>query len=177
MKKPQPTPFAIKMVDQWKVQVIWFDLKFENQLGKLNYKILVIVLNMENKIEAYFMFLGRSWMKQAKVHDNWGNNILTITSTNIMVTLSIIKCVNVKSSFQWPRNLDTKFDQEERLLSSSQEEKQLYNAMLKLWPMGEITLEELYFLKEIDYMVSYNQNRRDYAMYFFEHQLGKVLIK
>jgi len=102
--------FAIRMVDQWKAQVIWFDLKFENQLGKLNYKILVTGLNMEKKIEAYFMFLGRSWMKQIKAHDNWGNNILTITSTNIMVTLSIIKSVNVKSSFQWPRNLDTKFD-------------------------------------------------------------------
>jgi hypothetical protein len=35
--------------------------------------------------------------------------------------------------------------------------------------MGEVILEELYFLKEIDYMVSYNYNRRDYAMYFFEH--------
>lgn len=111
MRKPQPTPFAIRMVDQWKVQVIWFDLKFENQLiGKLNYKILITMLNMENKIEAYFMFLGRSWMKQAKVHDNWGKNIFTITSTNIMITLSIIKCVNVKSSFQWPRNLDIEFD-------------------------------------------------------------------
>jgi len=65
---------------------------------------------MENEIEAYFMFLGRSWMKQAKAHDNWGNNIVTITSTNTMVTLSIIKCVNVKSSFQWLRNLDTEFD-------------------------------------------------------------------
>ncbi len=99
MRKPQPTPFAIRMVDQWKAQVIWFDLKFKNKLGKLNYKILVTMLNMENKIEAYFLFLGRSWMKQAKAHDNWGNNILTFTSTNIMVALFIIKCVNVKSSF------------------------------------------------------------------------------
>jgi hypothetical protein len=65
---------------------------------------------MENGIEAYFMFLGRSWVKQAKAHDNWGNNILTITSRDIMVTLSIIKRVNVKSSFQWPRNLDNEFD-------------------------------------------------------------------
>jgi hypothetical protein len=88
----------------------WFDLKFENQLGKLSYKILVTVLNMEIGIEAYSMFSGRSWVKQAKARDNWDNNILTITSRDIMVTLSISKRVNVKSSFQWPRNLDNEFD-------------------------------------------------------------------
>jgi hypothetical protein len=89
----------------------WFDLKFENQLGKLSYKILVIVLNMENGIKAYSMFLGRSWVKHTKVHDNCGSNILTITLRDIMVTLStVIKCVNVKSSFQWPKNLDNEFD-------------------------------------------------------------------
>jgi hypothetical protein len=65
---------------------------------------------MEIGIEAYSMFSGRSWVKQTKARDNWDNNILTITSRDIMVTLSIIKRVNVKSSFQWPRNLDNEFD-------------------------------------------------------------------
>jgi hypothetical protein len=34
------------------------------------YKILITVLKMENGIEAYSMFLGRPWLKQAKAHHN-----------------------------------------------------------------------------------------------------------
>jgi hypothetical protein len=31
------------------------------------------------------------WLKQGKTHHNWGENILTIISEDIMVTLSTIK--------------------------------------------------------------------------------------
>jgi hypothetical protein len=33
---------------------------------------------MEDTLEAYLMFLGRPWLKQAKVHHDWGYNTLTI---------------------------------------------------------------------------------------------------
>jgi hypothetical protein len=33
---------------------------------------------------------------------------------------------------------------------SKQEKEQLYNAVPKLWPIGEVMPEELYFLKEIN---------------------------
>jgi hypothetical protein len=52
---------------------------------------------MENGIEAYLMFLGRSGVKQDKAHDIWDNTILIIIPRDIMVTSSIIKRVNVKS--------------------------------------------------------------------------------
>jgi len=43
---------------------------------------------MEDTSKVYLMFLRRPWLKQAKVHHDWGNNILTIiTGTNI-VTLN-----------------------------------------------------------------------------------------
>jgi len=41
-------------------------------------KISVIILQMENTLEVYSMFLGRPWLKQTKVHLDWGNNTLTI---------------------------------------------------------------------------------------------------
>jgi hypothetical protein len=48
--------------------------------------------------ETYSMLLGRPWLKQTKVHHNWGDNTFTTISTNKIVTLSTIKHVNIKSS-------------------------------------------------------------------------------
>jgi high-affinity nickel permease len=64
LKIPQLAPFVIKM-DQWKVHPIGLihDLKFD--LAICVSKISVIVLNMENGMEACSMLLGRSLLKQA----------------------------------------------------------------------------------------------------------------
>ncbi len=32
------------------------------------------------------MLLGTHWLKQAKVHHDWGNNVLTITTKYITIT-------------------------------------------------------------------------------------------
>jgi hypothetical protein len=60
---------------------------------------------MEDTLEAYLMFLRRPWLKQAKVHHDWGNNTLTIMANTKMVTLSTKKRVMVHPS-QRPCNLD-----------------------------------------------------------------------
>jgi hypothetical protein len=46
---------------------------------------------MEDTPKAYLMLLGRPWLKQAKTHHDWGNNILTIIANTKIVTLSIEK--------------------------------------------------------------------------------------
>jgi hypothetical protein len=58
------------------------------------------------------------------------------------VTLSTIKRININSSLQL-KNLDDEFDWEERL--SKQKEEQLYDVLLKLWLVEEVTPKELYF--------------------------------
>ncbi len=85
---------------------------------------------MENGVEAYFMFLRRPWLKQAKVHQNWGDSTLIIISKNIIVTFSMIKCY----LSQRPNNLDNEFNWERFF---EQEEDQLYKAISELWPIGE----------------------------------------
>jgi high-affinity nickel permease len=64
LRIPQLAPFVIKM-DQWKVHPIGLihDLKFD--LAICVSKISVIVLNMENGMEACSMLVGRSLLKQA----------------------------------------------------------------------------------------------------------------
>jgi hypothetical protein len=52
---------------------------------------------MENGIEASSMLIGRPWLKQIKVHHNWGGNTFTIISKGRTVKVSTIKHVNIKS--------------------------------------------------------------------------------
>jgi hypothetical protein len=59
---------------------------------------------------------------------------------------------------------------------SDEEEEQLYNAVLELWPIGEVAFEELYFLKEIEYGMLQPKEKPKYVVDFYQHQHGEVLI-
>jgi hypothetical protein len=64
---------------------------------------------MEDTPKTYFMILRRPWLKQAKAHHNWGNNILTIIIDTKIITLSTLKRIIVYHS-QKPCNLDDNYD-------------------------------------------------------------------
>jgi hypothetical protein len=59
---------------------------------------------------------------------------------------------------------------------SKQEEVQLYNVIPKLWPIGEVALGELYFLKKIECGMLQPKDKVEYPMYFYEHQPWEALI-
>jgi hypothetical protein len=148
LKKPKSTPFIIKMVDQRKVQPIGLinNLKFD--LVGCEFKIFVTVLDMGNETETYSMFLGRPWLKHVKAYHNWGDNTFTIiTRERTMAVNTILK--NPLKLSKRLKYVDDGYDWEEGLLN--EEEEQLYNAVPKLWHVGEVAPKELYFLKEIDY--------------------------
>jgi hypothetical protein len=75
---------------------------------------------MEDIPEPYFMLWGRPWLKQTKVHHDWGNNILTIIADTKIMTLSIQKRVMIRPS-QRPRNLDDSYDWEGGLMDGNKE--------------------------------------------------------
>jgi hypothetical protein len=52
------------------VQPIGLIRNLEIDLVGCEYKISIIVLNMENGTKTYSMFLGRPWLKQAKANHN-----------------------------------------------------------------------------------------------------------
>jgi hypothetical protein len=66
------------------------------------------MLQMGDIPQAYLMFLGRPWLMQAKVHHDWGNNILTIIVDTKIMTLNIIMQTMVHPS-QRPCNLDDSY--------------------------------------------------------------------
>jgi hypothetical protein len=63
LRRPQLAPFAIIMVDIWKVQLIGFIRNLKIDLVSYVYKISIIVLNMEHGIETYSMLLVKPWLK------------------------------------------------------------------------------------------------------------------
>jgi len=63
LRRPQLAPFAIIMVDKWKVQLIGFIRNLKIDLVSYVYKISIIVLNMEHGIETYSMLLVKPWLK------------------------------------------------------------------------------------------------------------------
>jgi hypothetical protein len=81
LKRPQSAPFVVRMAYQQKVQPISLIRNLKINLASCVYKILVIMLNMENGVEAYSMLLGRPWLKLVKAHHKWGDSTqLAITS-------------------------------------------------------------------------------------------------
>jgi hypothetical protein len=91
LKRPQSIPFMVQMVDQRKVQQIGLIRNLKINLVGCDYKISIIVLNMENEMEAYSMLLGWPWLKLAKVHHNWSDSTFTITLGEQTMMLSTIK--------------------------------------------------------------------------------------
>ncbi len=99
-------PFVVHMVDQRKVQPIGLLRNLKIDLVGCEYKIWVIVLNMDNGIEAYSMLFGRPWLKHVKAHHNWGVTTLTITLGETNIRLSNIKQMNIKPfGFSWEERL------------------------------------------------------------------------
>ncbi len=139
-------PFMVRMAYQWKVQPARLTQNLKIDLVGCTFKISVIVLEMEDIPVVYSMFLGRPWLKQAKVHHDWGNNISTMIVDTKTVTLSTKKWVMVHPS-QRLCNLDYIYDWEGRLMDGNEE--YLYHVIPKLWHVGEVSLEELKFLLEI----------------------------
>jgi hypothetical protein len=75
---------------------------------------------MEDTPNPYSMFLGRPWLKQIKIHHDWGNNILTIIADTKTLTLNIEKWVMIHLS-QIPRNLDDSYNWEGGLTNGNEE--------------------------------------------------------
>jgi hypothetical protein len=78
LMRPQPTPFVVQMANQWRVQPIGLIMNLKIDLAI--YKISIIVLNMENRVEGYSMLLGWPWLKHLRAHHNWDDTINIITS-------------------------------------------------------------------------------------------------
>jgi len=128
---------------------------------------------MGNETETYSLILGRPWLKQAKANHNWGDNIFIIITGERTMAMNTLKNISLKPSKRL-KYVDDGYDWEKGL--SNEKEEQLYNVVLKLWPIGKVALKELYFLKEIDYGMLQVEEKPKYLICFYKHQPREVLI-
>ncbi len=131
------------------------------------------MLQMEDTPEAYLMLLGRPWFKQAKVHQDWGNNTLTITADTNKMTLSIEKQVMVHPS-QRPCNFDNTYDWEGGLIDGDKE--CLYLVVPELCLVGKISPKELKFLPKVYVGMAQRKDDINYPFWYYQHEHGKTLI-
>jgi hypothetical protein len=136
----------VRMAYQSKVQPVGLTQNFKIDIARCTFKISVIVLQMEDTSKGYLMFLRRSWLKQAKIHHDWGNNTLTIMVNTKIMTLSTNKQIMVNPS-QKPCNFDDTYDWKGGLIDG--DEECLYHVILELWHVRKVNLENLKFLPEI----------------------------
>jgi hypothetical protein len=69
----------------------------------------VIVQNMKDRQKAYFMLLGKPWLKTSQSHHDCGNNVLTISSEDRVVTFNTTKRIKLDPS-QQPKHLNDGYD-------------------------------------------------------------------
>jgi hypothetical protein len=67
LRKPQLALFVIRMANQQKTQLLGLIRNLKIDFASCVYRNSVTILNVENGIEAYSMFLRRLWLKQVKV--------------------------------------------------------------------------------------------------------------
>jgi predicted transport protein len=140
------------------------DMKPQNRLSRCTFKISITLLQMEDTLEAYLMFLKRPWLKQVKAHHDWGNNILTIIIDTKTMTLSTEKRIMVHPS-QRPCYIDDIYDWEGGLMDG--DEECLYHVVLELWPVGEVSLEELKFLLKVYLGMAQPKNIINYPFWYY----------
>jgi hypothetical protein len=56
------------------------------------------------------------------------------------------------------------------------DEECLYQAIPKLWPIGEISPEELKFLPEVYVKMAQPEENINYLLWYYQHECGKTLI-
>jgi hypothetical protein len=53
-----------------------FPIKIEG----MNFKITTMVLHMEGNNEEYSLLLGCPWLREVKVHHDWGKYLIVLTT-------------------------------------------------------------------------------------------------
>lgn len=96
--------------------------------------------------DLYTMLLGKLMLNNQNSNHDCSKHTLTIVIENKIVALSILKWAFIHPS-KWPCILDDDYDWEGLI---NKNEECLYKVVLELWLVGEMNLEDLKFLANVD---------------------------
>jgi hypothetical protein len=81
------------MADQTIVKVLGLIKDLKILIHRIPYAMTFTIIQSSVLDSSYSMLLGHPWLKDAKVSHDWGNNIITIKGTDIVITIFVIKKV------------------------------------------------------------------------------------
>ena len=73
-----PTKILLKMADQHPVRPLGILKNVMTEVGEHRHSVHYIVFHIPNALSTYSILLGRPWLFDAKVRDDWGKGTLTI---------------------------------------------------------------------------------------------------
>ena len=78
--KWESAPFAVRMADQRRVQPLGLLRGLKMEVCGMKFEIAAVILWMEDISGAYPLLLGRLWLRQARVKQDWQSDWITIHS-------------------------------------------------------------------------------------------------
>ncbi|MCO5605433.1 hypothetical protein L7F22_059617 [Adiantum nelumboides] len=84
-----PTPFQVKMADQRRVQPLGILKQQAIEIASIVFFVNFVVLRMKDPDSSYKMLLGRPWFRQARVKQDWGENVVMLRKGKQSVTISM----------------------------------------------------------------------------------------
>ena len=73
-----PTKILLKMADQHSVRPLGILKNIVTKVGEHIHSVHYVVFHIPNALSSYAILLGRPWLFDAKVRDDWGKRTLTI---------------------------------------------------------------------------------------------------
>ncbi len=111
--------------------------------------------------------------KASKAYHDENNNALTIPTKNKIVTLNTLKKTFIFPSRR-PCNFNYNHYWENGLIDN--DEEHLYQVVPKLWPIGDVSPNDLKFVLKIFYAMLQPNKTLNYLVWSYHHELEKMLI-
>jgi hypothetical protein len=91
LPKPKPAPYNLKMADQTITKPMGSIKDLKIYVHGIPYITTFTILQNSVVDSSYSMLLGKPWLRDVKVVDDWGSNIITIQGNGIVITVTIAK--------------------------------------------------------------------------------------
>jgi hypothetical protein len=87
--KWESAPFVVRMADQRRVQPLGLLCGLKMEVCGMNFEIAAVILRMEDISGSYPLLLGRPWLRQARVKQDWQSDRITIRKGKKKLKLSV----------------------------------------------------------------------------------------
>jgi hypothetical protein len=97
LPKPSQVPYQLRMVDRNMTRPLRIVRNLKIHIHGIPYVATFAILKNSVVDSSCFVLLGRPWLKDAKVPQDWGNNVIIVQGNGIVRTISVNKKLGAKT--------------------------------------------------------------------------------